>query len=91
MKCSECEYKVYEPSKGGINRYYCSHPEVTKGVGSRMICRTERHSTMLKIKTSPKWCPLKQVCRVCSCSWYNACPGGCYWVETDLCSKCAGI
>lgn len=29
------------------------------------------------------------VCRVCGCTQDNACPGGCYWVEPDLCSKCA--
>lgn len=29
-------------------------------------------------------------CRVCGCTERNACPGGCYWVEWDLCSECAG-
>jgi hypothetical protein len=28
-------------------------------------------------------------CRVCGCTNYNACSGGCYWVGKDLCSKCA--
>jgi len=28
-------------------------------------------------------------CRVCGCTDTNACLGGCYWVEEDLCSKCA--
>ena len=28
-------------------------------------------------------------CRVCGCTNYHACAGGCYWVEPDLCSKCA--
>jgi hypothetical protein len=27
-------------------------------------------------------------CRACGCTWNNACPGGCYWVEPDLCSEC---
>lgn len=27
-------------------------------------------------------------CRVCGCSWFNACPNGCYWVEEWLCSNC---
>jgi hypothetical protein len=32
-------------------------------------------------------------CRVCGCTDYHACPGGCYWVEDpegmgDLCSQC---
>lgn len=32
-----------------------------------------------------------QVCRVCGCTDDNACDGGCYWVEKDLCSQCVGI
>lgn len=31
----------------------------------------------------------EQACRVCGCTWDNACEGGCYWVEEDLCSTCA--
>lgn len=27
-------------------------------------------------------------CRVCGCTDDFACPGGCYWVEEDLCSEC---
>lgn len=30
-------------------------------------------------------------CRVCGCTDDNACPSGCYWVESDLCSACAGM
>lgn len=29
-------------------------------------------------------------CRVCGCIDYDACPGGCYWVEEDLCNRCVG-
>ena len=29
------------------------------------------------------------VCRVCGCTDDRGCPGGCYWVEDDLCSQCA--
>ena len=28
-------------------------------------------------------------CRVCGCTWFHPCPGGCWWVEEDLCSSCA--
>ena len=31
----------------------------------------------------------EQVCRVCGCTEGNACPGGCWWIEDDLCSECA--
>ncbi len=29
-----------------------------------------------------------QFCRVCGCTHYYACDGGCSWVEDDLCSAC---
>jgi len=28
------------------------------------------------------------VCRKCGCTEYDACEGGCSWVEPDLCSAC---
>lgn len=28
------------------------------------------------------------VCRVCGCTQWAACDGGCSWVEDDLCSEC---
>jgi len=31
-----------------------------------------------------------RTCRVCGCTDDHACPGGCYWVELDLCSACVG-
>lgn len=30
------------------------------------------------------------ICRVCGCTEDKACPGGCSWVEPDLCSECIG-
>ena len=36
------------------------------------------------------WPLVEQQCRVCGCTWNNACQGGCYWVEEDLCSRCVG-
>lgn len=30
-------------------------------------------------------------CRICGCTDKHACPGGCHWVEKDLCSTCDGI
>ena len=33
--------------------------------------------------------PRLEQCRVCGCSELDPCPGGCFWVEDDLCSSCA--
>jgi len=30
-----------------------------------------------------------EVCRGCGCSNFSSCPGGCWWVDDDLCSSCA--
>lgn len=29
-------------------------------------------------------------CRSCGCTNLEACAAGCFWVQPDLCSKCAG-
>jgi PRTRC genetic system protein A len=29
-----------------------------------------------------------QRCRICGCTDERACPGGCEWIEPDLCSRC---
>jgi hypothetical protein len=35
--------------------------------------------------------PAERRCRVCGCSEFRACPGGCAWVGSeDLCSACDG-
>lgn len=31
-----------------------------------------------------------RMCRVCGCTDQDGCPGGCWWVEADLCSACQG-
>jgi hypothetical protein len=31
---------------------------------------------------------MTQVCRECGCTNFSTCPGGCWWVEDDLCSRC---
>ena len=30
-------------------------------------------------------------CRSCGCTDEKACPGGCYWVDPDLCSSCVPL
>lgn len=32
--------------------------------------------------------PTQRHCRVCDCWELQACPGGCSWIELDLCSTC---
>lgn len=60
IKCVECEYKELLELNGSPNRYYCNYEDVTESAGSRMICRCKRDSNKMNIKTSPKWCPLRE-------------------------------
>ena len=64
-KCSECEYAKFVDYNGNPNRYYC-HNEDARFARSEcepypLICRTDRHSTEMKIKTSPRWCPFRKI------------------------------
>ena len=64
MKCKDCGYKRLYVVKGGINRFYCEHPDArfarSECESTPMICRTKRHSKELTIKTAPKWCPFRK-------------------------------
>jgi len=43
-------------------------------------------------RPAPKSRPValpEPTCRKCGCTETRACPGGCWWVEPDLCSACA--
>lgn len=59
-KCVSCKHCHFELGNGNPNRYYCVHPTIMAGMGNRMVCRTERYSTEITIKTSPRWCPLRE-------------------------------
>lgn len=62
-KCSECEYAEFTPGNGNPNRYYCMNEKArfarNQCEPNPLICKTERHSNKFTIKTSPKWCPLR--------------------------------
>lgn len=60
-KCRKCENTEFQDMNGSPNRWYCKHPEVREHVScpaDTLICKTERYSTEITIKTSPK---LRQV------------------------------
>ena len=40
------------------------------------------------LRLAPREKPGVRACRVCGCTQRRACPGGCSWVEWDLCSAC---
>lgn len=58
-KCSECNHSHLSMTRGGGRHvFYCLHPESrTECLPHNIIARSR--GTVLPIKTSPKWCPLK--------------------------------
>lgn len=63
MRCKDCKYLIFEKGNGSPSRYYCKHEKACKKFmcGVVLICRCDRSSKEIKIKNSPKWCPLKEV------------------------------
>ncbi len=57
MKCKECMYTKFEH-----NRCYCKNEEALNfyKLGSPLICRSKKGEQKVTIKTSPKWCPLRE-------------------------------
>lgn len=58
-KCAECPDKMFAEYNGSPSRYYCSNKIACKAhnVGMVKICNCDRGKSVLKIKTSPRWCP----------------------------------
>jgi hypothetical protein len=46
--------------------------------GRRPVRATDRRRAQL----------VPPACRACGCTNERACPGGCWWLEPDLCSRC---
>jgi hypothetical protein len=62
-RCKECQNAKMQDMNGRPNRWFCEHPKVRDYVScpaGTMICKGERHSTEITIKTSPKWCPRRK-------------------------------
>lgn len=68
------DYGYGTPKGDALNSLYGSSGGLAKNIN-----KAEGH--MPKVKK------IKQ-CRVCGCTDDKACPGGCCWVEDDLCSQC---
>lgn len=72
IRCAECEYcKEFRPEGNTRSNFTCEHPDTSyirefykKNKISRMegfIGFGKRYSSDVPIKTSPKWCPKKQI------------------------------
>jgi hypothetical protein len=60
---------------------------ITVGEANTMADALERWREFTE--ASKPTTPGVRKCRGCGCTDDLACPGGCYWVEEDLCSACA--
>ncbi|NDO20337.1 hypothetical protein FMM68_11835 [Lachnospiraceae bacterium MD329] len=61
MNCKNCKHCKYSEGGNHIGTYTCEHPRNPDSVnhigGVTRICKTERHSTEMTRKRTPKWCP----------------------------------
>jgi ParB/RepB/Spo0J family partition protein len=64
-----------------------------KAIEKQVAAEQRAKSNGKKKEKKPPRAPAKSsgagVCRECGCTDEAACPGGCAWVEPDLCSSCA--
>lgn len=64
----------------GAKRNRAEHTGHAERSASRKVARANRLSLVQSAR---------RACRECGCTQNRACPGGCWWVEPDLCSACA--
>lgn len=80
--------------KEGKKEFYTTYDELGSNdhePGTFFLTREEAEKALKKMEPEEYENPFDTVqkCRVCGCTRFNACEGGCYWVEDDLCSACA--
>lgn len=71
---SDHSYKLYIPELSDDQLSYCLIKEKRSSGRKMLLSEAKRR---------------KIVCRVCGCSEFNPCEGGCCWSEPGLCSRCA--
>ena len=75
----------------GVSRDLPDYAEVTLHPNGVITCDDGRMRVPFGIEGAyycPDCSPHVAVCRECGCTDQVACPGGCYWIEPDLCSRC---
>jgi hypothetical protein len=78
--CGDCaKFRLYDGALAGYGK--CSYK-------NKRINKDHEACTQFELKEDEVLFD-EQKCRVCGCTYSNGCPGGCYWVEDDLCSRCA--
>jgi hypothetical protein len=64
-----------------------ANPTLQAQINAALALYAPTRNTPLGATLADVW-PVR-ACRVCGCTDDRACPGGCWWVEADLCSSCA--
>ena len=76
------------PRKVKRNRRRRSSTDRERHAAAMLLAPVVRR-VVLGAKLADVWPKVVRACRVCGCTDDRACPGGCWWVDTDLCSSCA--
>lgn len=60
MKCKDCEHlKLHRPLAKPVG-YYCFNENIKRQMPDRKVSTVDKETKGPKIKTSPKWCPLRK-------------------------------
>ena len=86
--CPVMECTVSESILGRTQRHEFPDGKISYRVGKKRAGRLLDGRTWDEMPT--KLLASVRRCRVCGCTDDRACEGGCYWIEADLCSRCAG-
>lgn len=83
--CDECMAKLQDGA--GLKMAVSGYPAAGERVA---IASLSPEPFDHDLSRHPELTPVSErACRECGCTEASACPGGCYWVEPDLCSRCA--
>gem|GEM_PF-3917795 len=88
--CSDINYSTNIPSLTDDELLYCLERE-KRSSGRRKLQAEVRRRGIQEPKEEDEPLFDTNTCRICGCTDDNACPGGCWWVEPDLCSSCAEV
>lgn len=94
--CSQVQLACRHPHNRGIPR------DVAEALSRNILLDITEDDPVLRAIAEAGWDPAQDAkdvspapgekwkCRRCGCTDDRPCPGGCYWVQQDLCSQCAG-
>lgn len=89
----------YDLDTAGTEREGIDEPAYTRSIvarADRYFALRDNQADQFRVIRHPafphllRFEPIERTCRNCGCTDSQACAGGCWWIEADLCSSCQG-